>query len=246
MGTHPAAARPVLRSSKLSTRQKIYVGLSGGFGGVLAILADLIQKEQASAVVKVDEALRTTLMLSISPLIVAALLVGFSVALCFVFSVDSSKSAFYRGASILTVLMTLVPYKVPLSIPTTPEQAQPPVQSSVIDNLLVPVVYAQTPAGAQAKFRIDVRLSTSNGKKVASAIYTLVDPTTGATIARSNVQGNEFSFYVTGRDYLLRVEAPNYSIAQRPLNVKSSQTITIPLTATWMPLAIQRVWRSPS
>jgi len=246
MGAHPAAAKPALKTSKLSPRQKIYIGLSGAFGGVLAILADLIQKEQASAVVKVDEALRTTLMLSISPLIVALFLVGFSVALCFVFSVDSSKSAFYRGASILTVLMTLVPYKVPLSIPTTPEQAQPPVQSSFLDHVFVPAVYAQAPAVAQAKFRIDVRLTTSNGKKVPSAIYTLIDPATGATIARSNVQGSEFSFYVTGRDYLLRVEAPNYSIAQRSLNVKSSQTLTIPLSATWMPLAIQRVWRSPS
>lgn len=246
MGTHPAAARPVLRSSKLSTRQKIYIGLSGAFGGVLAILADLIQKEQASAVMKVDEALRTTLMLSIPPLIVALLLVGFAVGLCFVFSVDSSKNAFYRGASILTVLMTLVPYKVPLSIPTTPEQPQPPAQSSFLDDFFVPAVYAQSPVVPQAKFRVDVRLTTSDGKRVPSAIYTLIDATTGATIARSNVQGNEFAFYVTGRDYLLRVEAPNYSIAQRPLKVKSSQSLIIPLTVTWMPLAIQRVWRSPS
>lgn len=241
----PATSRSTFRSSKhLSTRQKIYIGLSGAFGGILAILADLIQKEQASAVMKVDDALRTTLMLSMPPFVVAILLVGFAVGLCFVFSVDSSKSAFYRGGSILTVLMTLVPYKVPLSIPTSPEQ--PPVQSSLLENYFVPAVFAQTPAVPGSKFKIEVRLTTSDGKKVPSAIYTLIDPTTGATIARSNVQGNDFSFYVVGRNYNLRVEAPGYSIAERQLSVKSSQSLTISLTPTWMPLAIQRVWRSPS
>jgi hypothetical protein len=189
------------------------------------------------------DVLRNTLGIPLKPLIVVLLLVAFSVGLCFVFAVDSTKSAFYRGASILAVLMTLVPYKVPPSIPTSPDEATS--GSSRIDEVIVPAVFAQTREEPAQKYRIDVHLTTPGGKKVSSAIYTLIDPATKGVIARSNIHGNDFSFYVTGQNYVLRVEMPGYRITERQLSVHSPQSLTIALSPTSIPLSLQRVWRSP-
>src|SRR5215831_17783775 len=196
MSTHLAATpRLTSRAVRLSPKQKCYIGAAGAFGSILATLADIIQKEQASAVTKLAEALQTTLRISVSPLHVLLLLVVLAIGLCFVFAVETTKSAFYRGASVLALLMTIVPYKIPPSIPTNPNLPDPNPASDRLDEFFIPAVYAQTPVAAQQRIRVEIHLTSNDGKNIQGAVYTLISPTTKGIIARSKVQGSDFSFY---------------------------------------------------
>ncbi|HMK29182.1 MAG TPA: hypothetical protein VK473_05800 [Terriglobales bacterium] len=239
-----SSARETIRN--LTPKQKLYLGLSGAVGGTLASLADLIQKEHASAVLEIDRMLRTVLNIPSHPIIVVGLLVGFAIALCFIFAADTNVKAFYSGASVLSIIMAMVPFKAPPNLDTSP--TQPPTLSPapvgwLEQHLALPVVYAQAPARALPQFKVDVHLSTQDRKPVSDAVYTLLDPATGEVIARSRTQGSDYTFYVTSRDYLLRVEVTGYTIAERRLSPRSPQSLTITLSPTKVPLALQRVWK---
>jgi len=217
----------------------ICVICSGGFGGLFAILADVLQKEQASAVMKLDEALKVTFGLPISPLLVVAMLMALGVGLCLVFKAHTSQAAFFRGASVIALLMTLVPYNLEQGLPRTPEQAT--TLSERLDLDLGNVVFAQT-SGNQAQSKVSVELLMENGGQPSSAIYTLKDPSNGAVIARSHAQGSSFSFYVPNRTYLLQIEVPNCRIEQRQLSVNGPQSLTVRLVNSAVPASIQRLW----
>jgi hypothetical protein len=210
---------------------------SGGFGGLLAILADVLQKQQASTVAKMDDALKTTLGLPVPILVVIPVLMALGVGLCLVFKVESREAAFFRGASVIALLMTVVPYNVPPELPRNQDQANTLSQQLDLGN----VVFAQT-RGNDAQSKVNVQLVMPNGGQPSSAIYTLKDASNGAVIARSNVQGSAFDFYVPNRTYLLQVEVANCRIEQRQLSVNGPQSLTIHLVNSSVPAAIQRLW----
>jgi hypothetical protein len=133
--------------------------------------------------------------------------------------------------------MTAVPYDVPPALPTTPDQA---VKTSDLSLDLEHIVFAQT-SGQQATSRVSVQLTMAGGGNVSSAIFTLKDPATGAVIARSNVQGSSFSFYVADRPYLLQVEAPGCRIEQISLKPGGQSTLTVRLDRSSVPGVFQRI-----
>src|SRR5215475_10636398 len=130
--------KPLGNIQALTISQKYCIGICGAFGGLLATLGDLVQKQDASAVMKIRESLATTLKIPLPALLVMFFLVIFAVALCFVFTVDSYNSAFYRGASIIAILMTVMPYQVLPTIPTEPNQVLPVDMSGGFSQWLVP------------------------------------------------------------------------------------------------------------
>jgi hypothetical protein len=225
---------------------QVFIGASGAFGGMLAALADLIQKEQASAVLKINEILRTTLQIPTRPIAIVALLVAFGIALCFVFGADSNKKAFYTGASILSIMMALVPYKIPPSISVSPNQSPSGTlqDDSWLERYVMPgVVFAQSTQPSQSR-SIHVHLFSSDRKPITTAVYTLVDPESLRVIARSKIQGPDFSFSVSRSDYLIRVEVPGYNITERSLN-GVEQDLAIPLVESRVPLFVQRAISRP-
>lgn len=103
--------------------------LSAGIGAVLAVMADLIQKENASAVVKVSSVTSEHLSLTAPPFVWALVLIALGISLCLVFEPKTKARAFYLGASVVALVMTAVPYSPPPSAP-------PPLTAGQMNPLL--------------------------------------------------------------------------------------------------------------
>lgn len=226
-----------------AVRKSTCLGLSAATGGLLAVLSDIAQKQDASAVEHLQSALAAVIGLRTYPAVVAVVLIALAVALSFIFSADSNKKAFYIGASILAIMMTAVPYNAPPSLSATPtaKTLDRPVSLGWWDRLIIPgEVYAQNaPAGSYA---VDVHLQTDNGKTVSRATFTLLDSNSGEVLGRSRVQAGDFTFYAPSRPCTLRVQVDGYGMVERPLN-GASKSVTIQLTASGVPLALQRLFR---
>jgi hypothetical protein len=224
-------------------KKAMCLGLSAATGGLLAVLSDIAQKQDASAVEHLQSALAGVMGVRTYPALVAVVLIVLAVALSFIFNADSNKKAFYIGASILAIMMTAVPYNAPPSLSATPtaKTVAAPVSLGWWDRLMLPgQVYAQNaPAGSYA---VDVHLQTDNGKTVSRATFTLLDSNSGEVLARSRVQSGNFTFYAPNRPCTLRVQVDGYAIAERPLP-GASKSVTIQLTASGVPLALQRLFR---
>ncbi len=229
----------------LATKKSICLGLSAATGGLLAVLSDIAQKQDASAVEHLQSALSGVLGVRTYPAVVALVLIALGVALSFIFSAESNKKAFYVGASILAIMMTAVPYNAPPSLNTSPtaKGAEAPVHAGWLDRLMIPgQVYAQTAVPNNASYPVDVHLQASNGKPVTSAIFTLLDSNAGEVLARSAVQTANYTFYVPNRPCKLRVQVDGYAIVERPLS-PASRTLTIQLAPSGVPLAVQRLFQ---
>ena len=116
----PADPDTGLPGPQASQRQAGYVavGLSGLVGSVIAVLADTVQKAEASAVATIAENLNAVVfrtfnhaVIELMELSVMTLLMVLGIALCFIFEVKTKKAALYAGASILALIMTFVPYR---------------------------------------------------------------------------------------------------------------------------------------
>jgi hypothetical protein len=226
-------------------RRSMCLGLSAATGGLLAILSDIAQKQDASAVEHLQLALTGVFGLRTYPVIVALVLISLAVALSFIFSADSNKQAFYVGASILAIMMTAVPYNAPPSLSTTPmaKSALAPVSLGWWDQLIIPgQVYAQGTPGNNASYPVDVHLQTDNGKAVSMAVYTVIDAKSGEILGRSRVQSANFTFYAPNCSCTLRVQVEGYVIVERPLS-PALRAMTIQLTASGIPLSLQRIFR---
>jgi hypothetical protein len=218
--------------------RQLALGGSSAVGASAAVLADLTQKNEASALLKIGEVVGTTWL---AVLIVVAL----AVAVCFIFECATPRRAFYTGASVLTILMATVPYKVPPSINTNPDKVAvvAPQQTSW---LLGPsVAYAQTRTAAVAPVTLRVNLTTSDGQPVTRALLTLRDPESDAIVARSSLSGASFDLYPAPGRYVLVVEVPGYSITRREVDLHAGhpRRLDIRLDADAIPLPIQRLYR---
>jgi len=125
------------------------VGLAAAAGGLSAVFADLIQKGDASAVFELTANVNKLGDLLYPPNLgtwpgvpVAGVGLGLllvSIILAFMSEARSRTSAFYSGASVLTVLMTLVPYTQALPAPSDMT-----VNKSAMlreDSMIVPATY---------------------------------------------------------------------------------------------------------
>ena len=226
-----------------AVKKSMCLGLSAATGGLLAVLSDIAQKQDASAVEHLQSALAGVMGVRAYPAVVAVVLIALAVALSFIFSADSNRKAFYIGASILAIMMTAVPYNAPPSLSATPtaKTLAAPVSLGWWDRLVIPgQVYAQN--ASAGSYAVDVHLQTDNGKTVRSATFTLVDSNSGEVLGRSRVQSGNFTFYAPDRPCILRVQVDGYAIVERPLQA-ASKSVTIQLTASGVPLALQRLFR---
>ncbi|MEH7848662.1 hypothetical protein [Rhizobium laguerreae] len=90
-------------------------------GGFIAALADIVQKEEASAVSKLTSLSARHLQVTLEPYWILASLIVLATALCFVFQPNDRKQSFIVGMGIIAVIMTVTPYKQPLTgIPSAP------------------------------------------------------------------------------------------------------------------------------
>lgn len=89
--------------------------ICAALGGLVAAIADVVQKEEASAVVKLTSMSARHLGLVMQPLYVLACLVCLAVALCMVFQPADRRQSFGVGMAIIAVIMTVTPYKQPLT-----------------------------------------------------------------------------------------------------------------------------------
>ncbi|MGA7753971.1 MAG: hypothetical protein WCB05_14145 [Candidatus Sulfotelmatobacter sp.] len=228
-----------------NAKKSMCLALSAGTGGLLAIMSDIAQKQDASAVEHLQSALGGVLGIRTYPAVVAIVLIVLSVALSFIFSATSNKSAFYVGASILAIMMTAVPYSPPPSLSTSPiaDLTHTELAPGLWDRLMIPPqVLAQSGSSSEQGYPVSVHLQTDNKKDVTSAIFSLVDANSGQVLGRSRVQSGDFTFYAQTRPCTLRVQVDGYAIVERPLS-SSVRTLTIQLTSSNVPLALQRIFR---
>jgi hypothetical protein len=226
-------------------RKSMCLGLSAATGGLLAVLSDIAQKQDASAVEHLQSALTGVLGLRTYPAVVVVALIVLAVALSFIFSAESNKKAFYIGASILAIMMTAVPYNAPPSLSATPtaKSAVEPVSSRWWDRLMIPgQVYAQSAPANNKSYSVDIHLQTDNGKAVSSATFTVIDANSGEVLGRSTVPSGDFSFYAPNRPCTLRVKVDGYEIVDRQLS-SASRAMTIQLTSSRVPISLQRIFR---
>jgi hypothetical protein len=87
----------------------IYV--CAAIGGTIAAIADLVQKEKASAVLKMTTISARHLDLAVPPLYVFLIVVLLGVLLCFVFQPGNRKAGFAVGAGVIASIMTVTPYQ---------------------------------------------------------------------------------------------------------------------------------------
>ena len=221
----------------------ICLGLSAATGGFVAVLSDIMQKHEASDVEQVRYTLGDMLGVQTYLWAAALLLIGLGVIVSYIFGSESNKEAFTTGAGILALMVTLTPYKPLPNLDTAPPTTRAAVTDvGWWDRLMIPgQVLAQNPAPSAASAPFTVHLDTADKKPVASAIFTLIDPGNGQSVRRSRVQGSDLTFYVPNQTYLLRVQADGYQIAEVSLT-PPPRNITVNLTPTSVPLALQRLF----
>ena len=101
------------------------VYVCAAIGGTIAAIADLIQKEQASAVLKMTSVSARHLNLEVQPLIILAVVILLGVLLCFVFQPGNRRAGFAVGAGVIASIMTVTPYRPLQSGEPAPEAAVP-------------------------------------------------------------------------------------------------------------------------
>jgi hypothetical protein len=93
----------------------VAIFVSALIGSGVAALADLLQKDTAGAVVKVQTTLAMLVDQKLSTLWAIVLLMILGAALCFVFQPETRKNGFTLGLSVISVVMTATPTKPPPS-----------------------------------------------------------------------------------------------------------------------------------
>src|SRR6266513_3134858 len=82
-----------------------------------AAIGDLIQKQDASATLKLSAILARNVMPRITPLAVVCFLIVLAVAVAFIFKANSGQDAFYLGLSVISLLMLATPYQLHQTLP---------------------------------------------------------------------------------------------------------------------------------
>lgn len=202
-------------NNKLVTRTALLA--SAFVGGIICILADLVQKSEASAVLLIGQKLGEIIGLPRPTLFAIGIILIIATSLPLIFDSTSKKGAFYTGASVLAILMTITPYDVPPGLKTEPNSVE-----------------------------VNLSISTQDGRQAEGAILTVSRLDTNVKTSRSRIQGSQLKFYLDGGTYRLIVELPGYVTESRTLSLRegsSPQSLSITLKPSSTPLFIQRIFR---
>jgi hypothetical protein len=193
------------------------IGLSALVGGVLAVLADLSQKGDASAILNLGYNLSKVFGLASPATVSTVLILLIAVALALIFDVSSKRQAFYVGASVLSIMMTIVPYKTPDGFKTTPNSVE-----------------------------VVINLTTADQKPIVEAAVSLWREDGRTLVARSQVSSDVFRFYQDGGNYKLSVEMTGYNaqfIDLKLIEGSAGQSLSVVLQPSETPIFIQRLLR---
>lgn len=105
----PREPKETASSRRAAAMFTIYV--CAAIGGTVAAIADLVQKEQASAVLKMTTISARHLNLAVPPLYIFGAIVILGVLLCFVFQPLNRRAGFAVGAGVIASIMTVTPYQ---------------------------------------------------------------------------------------------------------------------------------------
>jgi len=141
-------------------------------------------------------------------------------------------------------MVTLTPYKPLPNLETTPPANTPSAHDvGWWDRLVIRgPVFAQNAIPSAVSTPYTIHLEPADKKPIGTAVFALIDPASGQAIRRSRVQGSDLTFYVNNQPYLLRVQVDGYQIAEVQLN-PPPRSISVPLTPSGVPLALQRLFR---
>lgn len=232
--------------------RKRTIGYSAAVGGVVATLADVVQKGEASAIGKIEKGIETHLLegINIPQYSVLFLLVGIAMAICFIYDPQTKIKAFFVGASILSLMMTFVPYRLTPSLLTNPPHEtvlKSPTKDIPSYNFFRPAsCFAQLPDETQELVTVNIRLVTDEERPISEPTVILQDSLSKKIIASSKFTISDFYFYQPAGDYIITVEAPGYRIVELEMSLQAGQekeSLVIPLKATWIPLPLQRLLR---
>ena len=195
----------------------LMIAISGAIGGILCIIADLAQKSEASAIITIGRNLNLILNLPYANIITFIVITGIGVGLCFIFDVKTKQKAFYMGASVLAIMMTLVPYNAPPNLKSTPNSV-----------------------------KVNVIVKTEDKKPLGKVVVTLLDSRTKRLVGKSNYQSGRFYFYQSGGNYRMILEASGYRTEERDLVLVEGTrpiSITVELKCSSTPIFLQRFFK---
>src|SRR5207302_7483728 len=89
-------------------------------GAFVAILSDLLQKKDASALLALSGVMRDYFWRGFTPLAGMCLFLAISVIIAFIFKVDTAQRAFVRGLAIVSLIMLGTPYNSTLTLHQIP------------------------------------------------------------------------------------------------------------------------------
>lgn len=221
---------------------------SGMVGGFLAVLADVAQKDDASAVLNLASGI-AKLHIRCEPIVVALLLILLAGALCLIFEAANKKAAFYIGASILTVIMTVVPVRRAPSIEALPEKTPDSGPAASGERLIRRAAFEP----AEATGRVILTLRAPGQQRITEVTVEIRNPASGATLASSTYSNSTIDLALPPDRVAIRVSVPGYKLAQQTLSVRPGQVreVQVDLEPTAMPLGLQKLFgryaaRSPS
>lgn len=192
--TNEMSPAPVLPSAHSSPAKATVIYVCAALGGLIAAIADVVQKEEASAVAKLTSMSARHFGLTMQPLYVLALLVALAVALCMVFQPSDRRQSFGVGMAIIAVIMTVTPYKQPLTGLPTAEQmksggarARPIIELASNEELPNPDVYSSGGSGIgfpAPMFVLNVKNSSDEPAIIGVSVFM---PSTGNEFYQKNL-----------------------------------------------------------
>lgn len=199
----------------LTWRECLAIGLSGFVGSMIAVFADLAQPRQGSALVTIHQQLDQYLVLSWTtewavttvPALVIFVMLFLGVALCFIFEVRSKRAGLYVGASVISLIATLVPYQAASGVGTEASGGSLPASSIALQSQsFVKIV--------QPGFH-HVVLEVDGETQPLQATVELRSADTHQVIGRTTyplgARSSRIEFSQEPGRYILTVDAPGYS-----------------------------------
>ena len=173
------------------------IRVSALIGSLFCIVADLSQKTEASAMRNLGSTVGEFVGLDFSQgkLLALVLVVLGALSLSFIFEPETKRKAFYLGASVLAIMMTIVPYDRANDFKTTPNSE-----------------------------KVTVTLSTEDGQKVSGIEMTLWNSKRNEIIARTRINHSKYTFYQDAGNYKLSLYMPGYKREIREITVKGFYT----------------------
>jgi len=202
------------------SKWEIKLVCAAALGSILLVFADIGLKGDASAIMTIKENLAHFLGMdnaSLTAGLTILAFIGFGVGFSVVFKSKTMRDAFYHGASVLAIAVTIVPH---VEVPDL--KAEP---NSV---------------------RVQVGLRSGSGRPISAVCVVLWDTKAGRIVARSRLRHGDFAFYQSEGTYRMDIEVKGHKMESVPLNLvegSGAERVLLTLTPSSVPLFIQRVLR---